>query len=309
MVRAGSLLVSLAWSDWLRLVLSFSSAVLLLLLAMRGHHHDHVAAVLLRLELDVAELLHVFREPLEQPEPELGTRLLTATEHDRDLDFVARFQEPHDVTFLGLVVVRIDLRPELHLFDDRVHLVAACLTGLLRVLVLPLSVVHELGHGRTGGGSDLDEIEVCLLSESQRVADGDDADLLAVGTDESHFGNADPVVDAGFDADEASSDFTCGTATRTMSLGAQAHGASTRRRLATRRRTGHRRRPDTPRQGAGGSRDSACSVPLLRGAGAPVAASRLAVRTGPGARLMHLHGRAAAARPARRRTPPGRPRR
>src|SRR3954454_22554838 len=113
MVRAGSLLVSLAWSDWLRLVLSFSSAVLLLLLAMRGHHHDHVAAVLLGLELDVAELLHVLREPLEQPEPELGTRLLTAAEHDRDLDLVARFQEPHDVTLLGLVVVRIDLRPEL----------------------------------------------------------------------------------------------------------------------------------------------------------------------------------------------------
>src|SRR3954452_9613773 len=246
MVRAGSLLVSLAWSDSLRLVLRFRSAVLLLLLAMRGHHHDHVAPVLLGLELDVTEFLHALGEPLEQPEPELGTRLLTAAEHDRDLDLVARFQEPHDVTLLGLVVVRIDLRPELHLLDDRVHLVAACLTGLLRVLVLPLSVVHELGHGRTGGGSNLDEVEVCLLSESQRVADGDDADLLAVGTDESHFGNADPVVDAGFDADEASSDFTCGTATRTMSLGAQAHGASTRRRLATRRRTDRRRRPDAP---------------------------------------------------------------
>src|SRR3954453_6537004 len=259
MVRTGSLRVSLAGSDWLRLRLRFGSAVLWLLLAMRGHHHDHVSPVLLGLELDVAELLHVLREPLEQPEPELGTRLLAAAEHDRDLDFVARFQEPHDVTFLGLVVVRIDLRPELHLFDDRVHLVAACLTGLLRVLVLPLSVVHELGHGRTGGGSDLDEVEVCLLSESQRVADGDDADLLAVGTDESHFGNADPVVDAGFDADEASSDFTCGTATRTMSLGAQAPGASTRRRLATGRRTGHRRRYVGPRQGVCGSRGAACS--------------------------------------------------
>src|SRR3954470_1332450 len=236
MVRAGSLLVSLAWSDWLRLVLSFSSAVLLLLLAMGGHHHDQVAPVLLGRELAVAELLHVLGEPLEQPEPEFGARLLTAAEHDRDLDFVARFEEPHDVTLLGLVVVRIDLRPELHLFDDRVHLVSACLTGLLRVLVLPLSVVHELGHGRTGGGSNLDEVEVGLLSESQRVADGDDADLLAVGTDESHFWNADPVVDAGFDADEASSDFTLRTATCARGLDTTTPG--------TRRRTGRRRRPD-----------------------------------------------------------------
>src|SRR3954453_6539532 len=207
MVRAGSLLVSLAWSDWLRLVLSFSSAVLLLLLAMRGHHHDHVAPVLLGLELDVAELLHVLREPLQQAEPELGARLLTAAEHDRDLDLVARFQEPHYVTLLGLVVVRVDLRPELHLLDDRVHLVTACLTGLLRGLVLVLAVVHELADRWPGGGCDLDEVEVGLLGQSQCIADGDDADLLTVGTDEPHFRDADPVVDAGFDADGASSGF------------------------------------------------------------------------------------------------------
>src|SRR3954451_15830580 len=132
MVRTGSLRVSLAGSDWLRLRLRFGSAVLWLLLAMRGNNHDHVSPALLGLDPDVAELLHVLREPLEQPEPELGTRLLAAAEHDRDLDLVARFQEPHDVTLLGLVVVRIDLRPELHLLDDRVHLVSACLTGLLR---------------------------------------------------------------------------------------------------------------------------------------------------------------------------------
>ena len=29
-------------------------------------------------------------------------------------------EEPHDVALLGLVVVRVDLRPELHLLDDRV---------------------------------------------------------------------------------------------------------------------------------------------------------------------------------------------
>ena len=178
--------------------------VLLLLLAMGCHHHDHVAAVLLRLELDVAELLHVFGEPLEQPEPELRSRLLAAAEHDRDLDFVARLEEPHDVTLLGLVVVRVDLRPELHLLDDRVHLVAARFTGLLRGLVLELAVVHELADRRPGGRRDLDKIEIGLLGQPERIADGDDADLLTVRTDEPHFGDADPVVDAGFDADGAS---------------------------------------------------------------------------------------------------------
>ena len=59
------------------------------LLLVRSEHHDHVAAVLLRRRLDEAELLDVAGEPLQQPEPELGSVLLATTEHDRDLDLVA----------------------------------------------------------------------------------------------------------------------------------------------------------------------------------------------------------------------------
>ena len=72
-------------------------------------------------------------------------------------------------------------------------------------LVLELAVVHELADRRAGHRRDLDEVEVGLLGQPQRVADGDDADLLAVGTDEPHLGDADPVVDPGLSADGASS--------------------------------------------------------------------------------------------------------
>ena len=61
---------------------------------------------------------------------------------------------------------------------------------------------------QTGGravGGYLDEVEIGLLGQSQGVADGDDADLFAVGTDEPDLGYADPVVDAGLGADGASS--------------------------------------------------------------------------------------------------------
>jgi hypothetical protein len=85
-----------------------------------------------------------------------------------------------------------------------VHLVAARFAGLLRCLVLPLAVVHELADRRAGGRSDLDEIEIGFLGETEGVTDGDDADLLTVGTDETDLGDTDPVVDAGFDADGAS---------------------------------------------------------------------------------------------------------
>jgi hypothetical protein len=64
------------------------------------------------------------------------------------------------VTLFGVVVVLVDLRPELHFLDLRLGLVAACFPGLLRSLVLELAVVHELADRRPRGGSDLDEIKV-----------------------------------------------------------------------------------------------------------------------------------------------------
>ena len=90
---------------------------------MRGEHHDHVAAVLLRCCFDEAQRLDIFGELGEKAKTQFGSALFTTAEHDRDFDLVARLQEPLDVTLLGLVVVRIDLRAELHFLNDRVRLV------------------------------------------------------------------------------------------------------------------------------------------------------------------------------------------
>ena len=147
----------------------------------------------------------VLGQLLQQPEAQLGAVLLTTAEHDRDLDLVAGPQEPHDVTLLGLVVVRVDLRTKLHLLDDHVRLVPTRLTGLLGVLVLELPVVHELADGRLALRRDLDQVEVGLLGELQGLVGRDDADGLAVGSDESDLGNPDPVVDTQLGADVSSS--------------------------------------------------------------------------------------------------------
>ena len=113
-------------------------------------------------------------------------------------------QEPHDVTLLGLVVVLVDLGTKLHLLDDHVRLVPTRLTGLLGVLVLELPVVHELADGRLALRRDLDQVEVGLLGELQCLVGRDDADGLAVGSDEADLGNPDPVVDTQLGADMSS---------------------------------------------------------------------------------------------------------
>src|SRR5665811_2425197 len=172
--------------------------------AGRGEHHEHVASVLLRRGRHDGVFSDVFGELLEQVEAELRLRLLAPTEHDGDLHLVTALEEAGDVALLGVVVVSIDLRPELHLFDHGVRLIAPRLTGLLGVLVLPLAVVHELAHRRPVARGDLHEVEVGLLSKTDSVLDADDAHLLTVRADEPYLGHTDAVVDERFSADVSS---------------------------------------------------------------------------------------------------------
>jgi len=100
------------------------------------------------------------------------------------------------VALLGAVVVRVDLGAELDLLDDRVDLVLACFPRLHGGFVLVLAEVHELGDRRLGHRGDLDQVEIRLGGQAQRVLDADDADLLSVGANQPHLRNPDAVVDA-----------------------------------------------------------------------------------------------------------------
>src|SRR4051812_37152695 len=172
---------------------------------MRRQHHDHVSAVLLRTGLDKSQLRDLFAEPAQEPETQLGAALLATAEHDRHLDLVARLEEPHHVTLLGLVVVRVDLRTQLHLFDDGLLLVAPRLACLQCALILELAKVHELAHWRTRHGRNLDQIQIHVRGQLQSALQWDDAHLFTLRTDQPDLFRPDLLVHAWFDADGASS--------------------------------------------------------------------------------------------------------
>ena len=121
--------------------------------------------------------------------------LLAASEHDRHLDLVLLAQEALDVALLGLVVVGGDLRPQLDLADVDLLLMLAGRLGLLLLLVLVLRVVEQAGDGRLRVGRDLDQVEVALGGQRQRLVGGDDPHLVSVLVDEPDLGDADPLVD------------------------------------------------------------------------------------------------------------------
>ena len=108
------------------------------------------------------------------------------------------------MALLRAVVVRIDLRAELDLLDDRLRLVLARLPGLDRGLVLELAVVNELADRRPRSRCDLDQVEIGFGSQLKCLTDRDDPDLLPLRSYEPDLGSTDALVNTRFDADVTS---------------------------------------------------------------------------------------------------------
>jgi hypothetical protein len=93
--------------------------------------------------------------------------------------------------------VLVDLGPELHLLDDDVRGLLSRFLAPLLLLVLVPAVVHDPTHGRIGVRRNLDEIELFLTGDRERLRQRLDPELLAPGPDEKDLAGPNPVVDPG----------------------------------------------------------------------------------------------------------------
>src|SRR5215217_9210488 len=109
------------------------------------------------------------------------------------------------MTFLGLIVVAVDLWPELHFLDNGVALVTTAFPCLLRVLVLELAVVHEFDDRRPRHRGNFHQVQFRLGGEPQGVFDAYDPYLLAGRPNEPDLRDANTVVNSRFSADKSSS--------------------------------------------------------------------------------------------------------
>src|SRR5664280_1499456 len=165
---------------------------------VRCQHHHHVPAIEPGDGLGFPHAVHLLGDPIEDLLAQLGMEHLTSAEHDGDLDLVALLEELGNLSGLGVEVTRADLRPVLHLLDPYVDRLAPRLLGPLGCIELEFPVVHDAADRRVGARCDLDEIEIELAGNSQRLRKRLDAKLLSVGIDQAHFTGADTVVDARF---------------------------------------------------------------------------------------------------------------
>src|SRR5688572_28003830 len=168
-----------------------TSHFLSVFLSLRRQDRVELVAFLLRLDLHRADLGQLVDEPLEDAPPDLGMGVLAAAEEDGRLDLVAFAEEPLDVLLLELIVVLVDLRPELDLLDEDHLLVPFRFAAALLLLVLVLAEVHDPANRRHRRRRDLDEVEPLLAGDGERLRRRHDAELLAGVVDDADFANPD----------------------------------------------------------------------------------------------------------------------
>src|SRR5438477_12267508 len=123
-------------------------------------------------------------------------RVLAAAEENRRLDLVALREEALDVLLLELVIVLIDARPELDLFDLDHLLVLLGLPSALLLLVLILAEVHDPADGRDRRRRDLHQIQALGPRERKRLRRRHDAQLRARVVNDSNLAHPNPFVGA-----------------------------------------------------------------------------------------------------------------
>lgn len=118
-----------------------------------------VAAFEARCAFDNAMGLQVGGKAEQEFLAEIDVGDFSAAELDHGFDAVPFPEEADGVILFEVVVVVVGVGPELQLFDMDDVLLPLRVVGLLFLFILPLTVVHGLGHGGLGGGGDDDQIQ------------------------------------------------------------------------------------------------------------------------------------------------------
>src|SRR5438128_1070644 len=110
----------------------------------RGQDHRHVAALELRVLLDLGDVLQLVGDAVEHRAPQVDVGHLPAPVHHRHLDLVAVLQELPRVARLEGEVMIVDPRPVFHFLEVDDVLLFLRRPRRLRLLELELPVVHYL---------------------------------------------------------------------------------------------------------------------------------------------------------------------
>ena len=139
----------------------------------------------LRGDIDLGDIAQVLADLEKSLFAELLVHHLTPAESLGDLDLVTGHEESACLVNADLHIVRVDLDRATEADFLELVAVGSRLGFFFGLLVLVLSVVHDLAHGRTRIRNDLDEIEPGGLSHAHCFGCLYDTPLFALLIDQS----------------------------------------------------------------------------------------------------------------------------
>jgi hypothetical protein len=105
-------------------------------------------------------------------------------------------EEPTRGSHSDLEVVIVGARSQPHLFDLGDMLVLLSVSGSFFLLELEFAQIRDSAHRWVSRRRNFDEIEPGLFSSANGLLDRQDTDLLALGIEDAHFGNANLTIGA-----------------------------------------------------------------------------------------------------------------
>ena len=162
----------------------------------RRQQHDHLAAFKARFRLDLAHLVGVVLDALQQLVTKLLMGHFAAAEAQGDLDLVAFLEKTLHGAHFHLVIVIVDHRAELDLLDLDDLLFLARFSRFFLRLELILAVIQDFGDWRHRIWGDLNQIKPGGLGKPNGSFGQDNAFVVTGGIDQLNLAGADLLVDA-----------------------------------------------------------------------------------------------------------------
>ena len=121
---------------------------------------------------------------------------LTATEHDRDLDLVAVFQETRRIFKLNAKVMVFNTGAQLYFFYFKNLLFFAGFFFPFLLLITIFAIIQYLAHGGPGLRGNFHQVKMTFLSQCICIPTGHNAQLLPVLVNYAYLAPADIIVNA-----------------------------------------------------------------------------------------------------------------
>lgn len=149
-------------------------------------HHHHLTALEFWVLLNLGDLVDILLDSSQEFHTEMLMSHFATAKAQRYLYFVAFIEKPAHRAHLHVVVVIVDGRTHLDLFDLDYPLLFPCFRRFFLLFILIFSVVHKLDHGRLGARRNFDEIEAFLFSDGESVFNAELTKFFTVCADQKN---------------------------------------------------------------------------------------------------------------------------